>query len=345
MILGLRCLSRQLRSKIKKYILVGFILVGIIGVIFFTILKKAFSEQRKNNVSEEKMEIISGNANDEFIELELTYLGSAKVKDRSMLLKGEQECTVYKDIAKDYAYTYSYRLFSSKEEYDSLKKECGFYDENYKIDFEGEKVYVCSYGKKLQWMKYNPSWKVPSGGMVSRAGVENMDIAENYVFFYEFDIETLQYEYLADMIMEEKNPPDEFVNLDLTYVGCATFGRGAVINSGIMYEEEGIQFTNSGYLFITGRDDYKLYVELCEINEEDLDFEIKEGKNYVFSWGREIRWIQYNPARKNIYGDLMNRAGLDWNMKFERDKLFFYEYNYDPCIEGNLADMSIEGFD
>lgn len=37
-------------------------------------------------------------------------------------------------------------------------------------------------------------------------------------------------------------------------------------------------------------------------NENDefieLDFEIKEGKNYVFSWGVEIKWIQYNPAHQ-----------------------------------------------
>lgn len=69
-----------------------------------------------------KKEMISENENDEFIELELTYLVSAKVKDSSTLIKGEQECAVYKDVAKDYVYTYSYRLFSSKEEYDGLKK-------------------------------------------------------------------------------------------------------------------------------------------------------------------------------------------------------------------------------
>lgn len=105
------------------------------------------------------MKPITENIPDECFELELTYLGSAKVKENSTLLKEEQECAVHTDITKDYTYTYSYRLFSSKEEYNNLEKECGFYNEDFKINFKEGKMFVCSYGKKLQWMKYNPSWE------------------------------------------------------------------------------------------------------------------------------------------------------------------------------------------
>lgn len=291
------------------------------------------------------MKITAENIPDEFLELELTYLGSAKVKENSTLLKEEQECAVHADITKDYTYTYSYRLFSSKEEYENLEQECGFYNKDFKIRFKEGKMFVCSYGKKLQWMKYNPSWKAPSGGLVNRAGFEDMSIAEDYVFFYEFDYEPYQYGHLADMIVEEKNPPDEFIDLKLTYVGSARFSGGPTVESELAYEEGGMKFTNTGYWTITSRDTYELYVDLCEINEDDLNLEIREGKGYIFSWGKDIKSLQFNPAHKDRYGGLMNRVVMDWDMERKDELLFFYEYNYDTWIGGWLADMSIEAFD
>lgn len=314
---------------------------GNIGDNFF----HPFYELRIPHENKKEMQTITENIPDEFLELEMVYLGSAKVKEKSTLLKEEQECAVHTDITKDYMYTYSYRLFSSKEEYDSLEKECGFYNEDFKISFKEGRMFVCSYGKKLQWMKYNPSWKAPSGGLVNRAGFEDMSIAEDYVFFYELDFEPYQYGYLADMITEEKNPPDEFIDLKLTYVGSAGFSGGPTICSGLMYEEDGMQFTNMGYWTILSRDAYETYVELCGINEDDLSLKIREGKSYIFSWGREIKCFQFNPAHKDRYGGLMNRAVLDWDMESKDELLFFYEYNYDRWIEGGLADMSIETFD
>lgn len=327
------------KSNAIRYILIGFIILSIGKIIvYYSDSSKKETIDVKNDIRKKNVSKIDENVPDEFYELELKYLGSAKVKEKRALLKDEQECAVYKDNAKHYIYTYAYRLFSSKEEYDSLKKECGFYNKDFKINFKNGKIFVCSYGKKLQWLKYNPSWKAPSGGLISRAGFENMDIAEDYVFFYELDFEPHQYGYLADMIMEEKNPPDEFIDLKLSYVGSARVGGGPVIASGIIFEEDDLQCTNTGYWFIMGKDEYELYVDICEINEEDLNLEIKEGKSYIFSWGRKIKWLQYNPARKSTYGGLMNRAGLDWNMEFERDRLFFYEFNYDTWMEGYLAD-------
>lgn len=274
--------------------MLGFIILGIGGAIVFNSkCSKKQSINTPNNVGEEEVKITAENIPDEFLELELTYLGSAKVKENSTLLKEEQECAVHADITKDYTYTYSYRLFSSKEEYENLEKECGFYNEDFKIRFKEGKMFVCSYGKKLQWMKYNPSWKAPSGGLVNRAG----------------------------------------------------FSGGPTVESELAYEEGGMKFTNTGYWTITSRDTYELYVDLCEVNEDDLNLEIREGKGYIFSWGKDIKSLQFNPAHKDRYGGLMNRVVMDWDMERKDELLFFYEYNYDTWIGGWLADMSIEAFD
>ena len=98
--------------------MLGFIILGIGGAIVFNSkCSKKQSINTPNNVGEEEVKITAENIPDEFLELELTYLGSAKVKENSTLLKEEQECAVHADITKDYTYTYSYRLFSLKAEW------------------------------------------------------------------------------------------------------------------------------------------------------------------------------------------------------------------------------------
>lgn len=106
-----------------------------------------------------------------------------------------------------------------------------------------------------------------------------------------------------------------------------------------------MQFTNMGYWTIESRDTYEPYVDLCGINEDDLNLVIREGKGYIFSWGKDIDSLQFNPAHKDRYGGLMNRVVMDWDMERKDELLFFYEYNYDTWIGGWLADMSIEAFD
>ena len=315
--------------------------------IFITISGyKVTSNENKIMGDGQDAEIITNSIPNEFLQVELNYIGSAKVKRSDVFMWDTEVCSTYPDALTRKEYTYSYRLFSSKEDYKLLDNEAGFYGKWFRIGYKKGKMYVCSYGKKLEWLKYNPSWQANTGGLVNRAGFEEMDIEEGRVYFYEFHYDPLRYGYLADMFTEKENPPKEFVDLPLTYVGCAKWtGEGSqevfsITGSGIFVEEDDLCYEVESYYFIESKSDYESVFEESS-GKYDMDFplEMKEGKIYVLKWGREIEWLQYFPAEKNDCNRLITRAGLDWNTKMKMDTLFIYECNYDFRIYGWLYDV------
>lgn len=47
---------------------------------------------------------------------------------------------------------------------------------------------------------------------------------------------------------------------------------------------------------------------------------------YVFSLGRKLKWLQYNPDEISQFGGVMNRAGKEWDAEIEEDMVYFYEF-------------------
>lgn len=323
-------------------------LLIIISIILISILTigKVENDEIPTNIIQPQADAVTTNPPDEFMQLELTYLGSAKVKNNDVFMWDEEECATYEDALSSKEYTYSYRLFSSKEDYKLLDDEADFYGKWFRIGYEEGKMYVCSYGKRLEWLKYNPSWQANTGGLVNRAGFEEMDIEEEKVYFYEFHYDPLEYGYLADMFDEKENPPNEFVDLPLTYVGCTKWrgdGPQEVLvktGGGRAIEEDDLRYEVESYYFIEAKSDYESVFEASS-GKYDMDFplEMKEGKIYVLKWEREMEWLQYFPAEKNDCNRLATRAGLNWDMETQRDMLYIYECNYDFRIYGWLYDV------
>lgn len=326
--------------------LIGFGILIIVCIILATILNR--DDIKNAEIQTIPMYPLADmtERSDEFIQLELIYLGSAKIRQKDAFMWDEEECATYEDALSRKEYTYSYRLFSSEEDYKRLDDEVDFFGKRFKIDYEKEKMYVCSYGKRLEWLAYNPSWQANTGGMVNRAGFEEMHIEEGKVYFYEFCYDPLKYGNLADMFEEKENPPKEFVDLPLTYVGCAKWmGEGPQevllrTGSGRIIEDGDLCYEIESYYFVGTPSDYEsVFKETSGKYDMNFQMEMKEGKIYVLKWGREIEWLQYFPAAKNDCNRLPTRIGLKWGMEMQEDILYIYECNFDMEIYGSLYDV------
>lgn len=69
-----------------------------------------------------------------------------------------------------------------------------------------------------------------------------------------------------------------------------------------------------------------------EFYDEDFDPQsaLEKGGDsmYVFSLGRKLKWLQYNPDEISQFGGVMNRAGKEWDAEIEEDMVYFYEFEY-----------------
>lgn len=151
-----------------------------------------------------------------------------------------------------------------------------------------------------------------------------------------------------DAIEEEKSKKkDEWVDLDLKYIGSAKTKSNTWDTNEYgdynKFEDGNLVYYIGRYGIFISLDSYmKNNKRLDEIYDEDFILEEKEGKEYVYMYGRKMKWLQYNPGRESMSGGYANRAGLDWEMEFAENTLFFYEH--DSIEDGGLAEMLMEVF-
>ena len=93
-----------------------------------------------------------------------------------------------------------YVFFSDFEYFNNyIKKMEGICDENFTVKEQEEMKYVCIYGRKMEWLQYNPGRKSISGAYANRAGIDwEMKQEQGCVYFYEFQDPG----FLADMSLE-----------------------------------------------------------------------------------------------------------------------------------------------
>lgn len=152
---------------------------------------------KKNEKVEGKQE-----AKDQWINVELTYLGSAISEETTWLLDKNHDIKKFTDIDDnnlEYAIM-GYVFFSDFEYFNNyIKKMEGICDENFTVKEQEEMKYVCIYGRKMEWLQYNPGRKSISGAYANRAGIDwEMEQEQGCVYFYEFQDPG----FLADMSLE-----------------------------------------------------------------------------------------------------------------------------------------------
>lgn len=142
---------------------------------------------------------------------------------------------------------------------------------------------------------------------------------------------------------------DGWVNVELHYIGSAKTDwmkrSDIVIDWEPWLRTEGeLTYTYGDYEFLYDYTDYQRVSKWYEFY--DLDFEpqsaLEKGGDgyYVFSLGRKLEWLQYNPDEVSRFGGVMNRAGKEWSAEVEEDTVYFYEFEYSGIK--HLADVSME---
>lgn len=109
---------RKNGKNIFQLILISIGILIIICIILASILTRDNNENVKiqTDIIHPQTNTATEKSLDEFIHLELTYLGSAKVKQNDVFMWDTEVCSTYPDALTRKEYTYSYRLFSSKED-------------------------------------------------------------------------------------------------------------------------------------------------------------------------------------------------------------------------------------
>ena len=140
-----------------------------------------------------------------------------------------------------------------------------------------------------------------------------------------------------------------FINLELKYVGQAKVSTEKKSEFEVYTMKEGPRFDGEtlyaidGYLFFPDKMTFEIYKDIY-FNLYDIDFDIgyEEGKEYVMSIGRELKWLQFNPDWISQFGTVANRAGFEWNEEVVPYTVYVYEFSYDYKKYGNLGEMTIE---
>lgn len=140
-----------------------------------------------------------------------------------------------------------------------------------------------------------------------------------------------------------------FVNLDIEYVGQAKVSTEKTGDFEIYTMKEGPRFDGDtlyaidGYLFCTDEMTFEIYKDIY-FDLYDIDFVLnyEEGKWFVMSIGRELKWLQFNPDWISQFGTVANRVGFDWNEEIVPYTVYVYEFSYDNKKYGNLGEMLLE---
>ncbi len=140
-----------------------------------------------------------------------------------------------------------------------------------------------------------------------------------------------------------------FVDLDIKYVGQAKVSIEKT-NEFELYVMDGVPrfdgdtlYAIEGYLFFPDEMTFEIYKDNY-FGLYDIDFvvEHEEGKKYVMSIGRELKWLQFNPDWISQFGTVANRVGFEWNEEIVPNTVYVYEFSYDYKKYGNLGEMTID---
>ncbi len=142
---------------------------------------------------------------------------------------------------------------------------------------------------------------------------------------------------------------DGWVNVELHYIGSAKTDWMKISEIVIDWEpwlhtEGELTYTYGDYEFLYDCTDYQRVNKWYEFYDLDFDpqSDLEKGgdSHYVFSLGRKLEWLQYNPDEISQFGGIINRAGKEWDAEIEEDTVYFYEFEYSG--EHHLADVSME---
>ena len=177
--------------------------VGICATAYFVRIR---TEQKA--IEEQEPAAKESTEEDKWVDLELTYLGSAKVSS----LDGIDDTWADMPQRIDGNVEYTTAWFNILIDYSDYKIEdqwFGFYDADFDVEATLVKKqrtwYVMVYGRKLLWMQYRTkenSW----GAIPTRIGVDwNEELNEYTEYFYEFEYSAIENGVLADMTVEGIN--------------------------------------------------------------------------------------------------------------------------------------------
>lgn len=142
---------------------------------------------------------------------------------------------------------------------------------------------------------------------------------------------------------------DGWVDIELTYIGSAKVSKIGVDTTWSdtpKYTDGDLEFTYAWFNFLSDYDDYQIDDKWFGFYDADFDvestLEYRKGIRYVYSYGRELTWLQYQSKKKSNFGRVLTRAGVDWEKELEDYTVYFYEFEYDSKKNGPLADMAVE---
>ena len=165
--------KRNRRNKCILY-------VNIVGVVM--IVAALSSKSVWNHIREKDITV----SEDGWVNVELKYLGSIKMRDLEII--GSAKPKHYKYSDGDLEYTmWLYKFWSDQKSFQKDAEISGFYDADFDteaaIQYEKGKRYVYCYGRKITWMQYNTSEKTVFENVPSRIGVDWEIPMEEYTIY------------------------------------------------------------------------------------------------------------------------------------------------------------------
>lgn len=60
----------------------------------------------------------------------------------------------------------------------------------------------------------------------------------------------------------------------------------------------------------------------------DATMQYQKDKRFVYSYGREIMWLQYQARERTLCGNVYARIGANWDKSLEEYTVYVYEFEY-----------------
>ena len=185
--------KRKRRNKCIFYVSI----VGVVMIVAALISKSVWNHIREKDITVSE---------DGWVNVELKYLGSIKMRDLEII--GSAKPKHYKYSDGDLEYTmWLYKFWADQKSFQKDAEASGFYDADFDteaaIQYEKGKQYVYCYGRKITWMQYSTSEKTVFENVPSRIGVDwEIPMEEYTIYVYEFAYDTEKNGHLADMEYE-----------------------------------------------------------------------------------------------------------------------------------------------
>ena len=177
-----------MKKKIKNFII---FLIVIFAMLCTSVLLK------RHKICKELSRLENGydsfTLSDEqkrFKDVQLFYIGTAKV-DASKYEKVFDYGMTYRPYfdGEDLFTFEGYLIFVDEKQFNLYSSEKWFnlYDFEFEIVYEEGINYVMSFGRKLEWLQYNPNWISQFGTVANRVGFDwNAEIDPATVYVYAF---------------------------------------------------------------------------------------------------------------------------------------------------------------